>query len=149
MTFIDTLSLSWRNIIGNKLRTAITVVIIALGIFALILIITAIQAASNSLTTSFSTMGANSFSLRYKERNIRIGGGRHSNTTKVTKAMLKVKNSNVGKVITYEEARAFQQRYGFPATVGLGLKGPGNIVVNNDSKKTNPDVSVIGGDENY
>ena len=66
MTYRDSL-FSWRNIRANKLRTGITVVIIALGIFALILIITAIAAASNSLTSSFSTMGANAFSIRFRE----------------------------------------------------------------------------------
>jgi len=149
MTFKDTLSLSWRNIVSNKLRTAITVAIMALGIFALILIITAITAATNSLTTSFSTMGANSFSLRFKERNIRIGGGRHSNTNKVTKSALKVRKSNTGKIITYEEAKAFKEQYIFPAKVGLTLRGPFGVVVNTDRKKTNPDVNVFGGDENY
>ena len=149
MTFKDTLALSWRNISGNKLRTAITVTIIALGIFALILIITSIKAASNSLTTSFSTMGANSFSLRFKDRNIRIGGGRQSESTKTSKSALKEKKSNMGKVITYDEAKAFKERYNFPAKVGLALMGPRNIVCNNDRKKTNPDVTILGGDENY
>ncbi len=74
MTYKDSLRLSWTNIKGNKLRSGLTIVIIALGIFALILIITAINAASNSLTTSFSTMGANAFSIRFKERNINLGG---------------------------------------------------------------------------
>ena len=149
MTFKDTLALSWRNIAGNKLRTSITVAIIALGIFALILIITSIKAASNSLTTSFSTMGANSFSLRFKERNIRIGGGRQRESTKTSKSALREKKSNMGKIITYDEARAFKERYNFPAKVGLALMGPRNIVCNNDRKKTNPDVTVLGGDENY
>ena len=94
MTFKDTLSLSWRNISGNKLRTGITVAIIAFGIMALIGIITSIQAASASLTTSFSTMGANSFSIRYRDRNIRIGGGRQRDNNKVSKSALKVKKSN-------------------------------------------------------
>ncbi|MFZ1369233.1 MAG: ABC transporter permease [Ferruginibacter sp.] len=150
MTFTDTLALSWRNIAGNKLRTAITVTIIALGIFALILIITSIKAASNSLTTSFSTMGANSFSLRFKDRNIRIGGGRRQReNTKTSKSALKEKKSNMGKVITYAEANAFKERYNFPAKVGLTILGPRNIVCNTDRKKTNPDVTVLGGDENY
>lgn len=149
MTFKDTLALSWRNIAGNKLRTSITVAIIALGIFALILIITSIKAASNSLTTSFSTMGANSFSLRFKERNIRIGGGRQRESSKTSKSALREKKSNMGKIITYDEARAFKERYNFPAKVGLALMGPRNIVCNNDRKKTNPDVTVLGGDENY
>lgn len=124
--------------------------IIALGIFALIFIITLIQAASASLTTSFSTMGANAFSLRFKDRNIHIGGGGgRRNTSKVSKSALKSKNSNTGKRITYEEARAFKDRYLFPAIVGLALRGPSAVVVNNDRKKSNPDINVLGGDENY
>jgi putative ABC transport system permease protein len=149
MTIKDTLALSWRNISGNKLRTGITVAIIAFGIMALIGIITSIQAASASLTTSFSTMGANSFSIRYKERNVHIGGGGQRDNTKVRKSSLKEKKSNMGKIITYDEARMFKQQYAFPAKVGLALMGPRNIVVNNDRKKTNPDVAVLGGDENY
>jgi len=149
MTFKDTLALSWRNISGNKLRTAITVTIIALGIFALILIITSIKAASNSLTTSFSTMGANSFNLRYKDRNIRIGGGGQRENKKTSKSALKVKKSNMGKIITYDEARTFKERYNFPAKVGLTLIGQRNVVCNTNTKKTNPDVTVLGGDENY
>ena len=148
MTVKDTIALSWRNIAGNKLRTGLTVAIIALGIFALIMIVTAIKAASLSLTNSFSTMGANSFSLRYKDRNIRLGGGGRE-TTKTSKSALREKKSNMGKVITYDEAKAFKERYNFPAVVGLALMGPRNIVCNNDSKKTNPDVTILGGDENY
>ena len=29
------------------------------------------------------------------------------------------------------------------------MRGPSNLEVNNDRKKTNPDVNVMGGDENY
>jgi putative ABC transport system permease protein len=149
MTYKDSLSLSWKNVRSNKLRTAITVIIMALGIFALILIITAIKAASNSLTTSFSTMGANSFSIRFRDRNINFGGG-GNRTTKSTKSSLRQKNSNNGIVITYEEAKAFKERYSFPeAKVSVALRGPSGIVVNTSSKKTNPDVNVYGGDENY
>jgi putative ABC transport system permease protein len=149
MTNKDTFALSWKNIKANRLRTGITVIIIALGIFALILIITAIQAASNSLTSSFSTMGANAFSLRYKERTIRFGGGGGRDTKKMSKSSLKEKKSSAGKIITYEEAKQFKERYAFPAKVSLALRGPGSIVVNNDRKKTNPDVNIYGGDENY
>lgn len=149
MTYKDSLSLSWKNIKGNRLRTAITVIIIALGIFALILIITAIKAASNSLTQSFSTMGANAFSIRYKDRNINFGGGGRDNSVK-KKTALKQKKSNVGIPISYEEAREFKKRYNFPGSkVSIALRGPSNIVVNTNSRKTNPDVNVYGGDENY
>ena len=149
MTYTDSLSLSWKNVKGNKLRTAITVIIMALGIFALILIITAIKAASLGLTNSFSTMGANSFGIRYKDRNINFGSGKKGGTKK-TKSGLKEKKSNTGIPISYDEAREFKERYSFPGTkVGIALRGANNIAANTAFKKTNPDVNLTGGDENY
>jgi putative ABC transport system permease protein len=149
MTYKDSLALSWKNVKGNKLRTAITITIMALGIFALILIITAIKAASNGLTSSFSSMGANAFSIRFKERKINFGGGNNGGTKK-TKAGKIEKKSNSGIPISFDEARAFKERFTFPATkVGIALRGANNIVVNTAKKKTNPDVMLTGGDENY
>ncbi len=149
MTFKDTIRLSWKNIRSNRLRTGITVAIIALGICALIWFLTALKAASNSLTDSFSTMGANSFSLRYKERFIRFGGGRRDAVKKTDKTALKEKKSNIGKIITYEQAKDFKERYSFPSTVSIALRGASGIIVNNTQKKTNPDINLFGGDENY
>lgn len=149
MTFKDTIKLSWKNISSNRLRTGITVSIIALGICALIWFLTSLKAASNSLTDSFSTMGANSFSLRYKERFVRFGGGRREEVKKTSKTALKERKSNIGKIITYEEAKEFKERYSFPAAVSIAIRGANGIVVNTAQKKTNPDINLFGGDENY
>ncbi len=134
----------------NKLRTSITVIIIALGIFALILIITAIQAASNSLTDSFSTMGSNAFSIRYKERNMGFSSRSRSKAAHTTKKEALSRNSTLGIPIQWEEAKLFSERYRFPgALVGIALRGPVGIVVNTPFRKTNPEVNVFGGDEAY
>jgi putative ABC transport system permease protein len=117
---------------------------------ALIGIITAVEAVNQSLTKSFSTMGANAFSIRYKERNVRFGGGPNRGETKKSRrSQLKSKSSSEGKLITYDEARLFKAHYKFPATVGIALSGPSGVIVNTDSKKTNPDIRLLGGDENY
>ena len=150
MKTTDSIALSYNTIKSNRLRTIITVIIIALGIMALISIITAVEAVNQSLTQSFSTMGANAFSIRYKERNVQFGGGpNRNNAKKSNRKSLLNKKSSEGKLITFEEARAFKNRYFFPATVGIALSGPGGVIVNTDLKKTNPDVRLIGGDENY
>lgn len=150
MKTADSIALSYSTIKSNRLRTAITVVIIALGIMALIAIITAVEAVNQSLTKSFSTMGANAFSIRFKDRNIRFGGGGNRDRTKKTSRKSVVsKNSSEGKIITFDEARAFKKLYSFPATVGIALSGPGGVIVNTNEVKTNPDVRVVGGDENY
>jgi putative ABC transport system permease protein len=148
MKFQDIFSLAWRTVRGNKLRTGITVAIIAFGIMALVGIITAIEAMNNSLRDSFSTMGANAFSLRYRERFIRMGGGRdvvQSNR----RSGRKEKKSNTGKIITYDEARLFKERYEYPAKVSIGLSGARNQTVFFENIKTNPTVTINGGDENY
>lgn len=149
MQLSDIFALSWRNIRANKLRTGITVIIMALGIFALILIITAIAAASNSLTSSFSTMGANAFSIRFRERNFQFGGPQR-NTSKVSKNARRERKSTTGIVIDYAQAKAFKDQYHFPNTkVSIAIRGPMGIVVNTNARKTNPDVNLYGGDENY
>ncbi|MFM7710397.1 MAG: ABC transporter permease [Ferruginibacter sp.] len=150
MQFADLLSLSWKNIRMNKLRTSITVIIIALGIFALILIITAIQAASNSLTSSFSTMGSNAFSIRYKERNMGFSNRSRSKATHTTQKEVRNRNATLGIPITLDEARLFADRYVFAGSVvGIALRGPVSVVINSPFRKTNPDVNVFGGDESY
>lgn len=150
MTQRDILSLAWKNVAGNKLRTSITVIIIALGIFALILIITSIQAASNSLTSSFSTMGSNAFSIRYKERNLNFGSRRKNESTKKTKKSLIERKSNMGIPISLDEAKLFRNRFDMPGTkVSIALRGPSGVVLNTNRKKTNPEINVFGGDENY
>lgn len=145
----DSLLLSWKNVKSNKLRTGITVIIMALGIFALILIITATTAASNGLTDSFSTMGANSFGIRYKDRNINFGGGNNDGSKK-TKTGKKLRKSNTGIFIKYDEARLFKERFQFPgAKASIAIRGASGIIVNNAKKKSNPDVNLQGADENY
>lgn len=147
MRLKDSLSLAFRTIRSNKLRTGITVAIIAFGIMALIGIITAIASMNQSLTENFATMGANSFSIRYRDFQIRMGGNREVKKTDTRN--LKTKKSNERKIISYQESRMFKRQYSFPARVSISLPGPQSIIVMNTKVKTNPNNSMIGGDENY
>ncbi|MGN6194792.1 MAG: ABC transporter permease [Ginsengibacter sp.] len=148
MQLKDSLSLAFRTVKSNKLRTGITVAIIAFGIMALIGIITAIASMNQSLSESFATMGANSFSIQYRDLMIRVGnGGRQVKKTSTN--ALKAKKSNERKIITYQEAKLFKERYKFPSRVSIAIDGPQSIIVMNDEVKTNPNISMTGGDENY
>ena len=150
MTTLDSLSLAWRTVRSNKLRTGITVAIIAFGIMALIGIITAIEAMNQSLKESFSSMGANAFSIRYKESRVRMGGGRNNGDFTKTKRGLKVKKSNLGKPIRKEEAEFFKANFNFPGSqVSIYRRGPGAQEIHYEEKKTNPQITLWGGDENY
>jgi putative ABC transport system permease protein len=149
MTTLDSLSLAWRTVRSNKLRTGITVAIIAFGIMALIGIITAIEAMNQSLKESFSSMGANAFSIRYKESRARIGGN-SGDDVKKTRRGLKEKKSNLGKPIRREEAEFFKLNFNFPgAVISIYRRGPGAQEIHYEEKKTNPQITLWGGDENY
>lgn len=141
----DTLSLAYRTIKSNKLRTSITVAIIALGIAALIGINTAIQAISQKFMESFSSMGANGFTIRYRSA-FRFDRGE---LKKESKGAKKIKKSNTNKPITRDQAEAFKERYKYPAKVALSLGGGNDNAAGFANKKTNPTVWINGGDENY
>ncbi len=150
MNSLDSLSLAWRTVKGNKLRAGITVAIIAFGIMALIGIITAIEAMNQSLKESFSSMGANAFNIRFAESRVRFGPPQGNNEISKTKQGLKKKKSNLGKPIRLEEAEFFKANYDFPgAAVCIYRRGPGSQELHYGDKKTNPQITMWGGDENY
>ena len=148
MTLTDSFLLAYSTVKSNKLRTSITVAIIAFGIMALIGIITAIQAMNQSVTESFSSMGANAFNIRFKESNVRFGHGGGDDAT-VSKRGLVQKKSNLNKPIKRDDAEFFKNNFNFPAKVSIYLRGGRNIDCNYQTKKTNPICAVWGGDENY
>ena len=148
MQQLDVFSLAFRTVRSNKLRTGITVAIIALGIMALVGIITAIQAMNQKLTESFSSMGASGFSIRYKARNIRMGGG-NSELQVEKKGARKEKLSSLDRPITMDEAEGFIRRYRFPAVAGISTMAGRNTVASYEGDKTSPNVTLFGGDEQY
>jgi putative ABC transport system permease protein len=150
MKISDVLSLSYRSVRSHKLRTGITIAIIAIGITALIGFTTAIQAMNEKLMESFSTMGANGFTIRFKERNFRIGGGGGDDVQLSKKGAKKQKQSSLNKLLTEEESELFVKNYQFPgSTVGLSTFSGRNNIVSYQSLKTSPNVLMMGGDENY
>ena len=71
--FIENLRIALKSIRTNLLRTILTIFIIAFGIMALVGILTAIDSIKNSLTESFSLMGANSFTIESRSIRVQIG----------------------------------------------------------------------------
>jgi putative ABC transport system permease protein len=147
MKLRDVLRLAFRTVRSNKLRTGITVCIIAFGIMALVGINTAIDAMKQKFTESFASMGANGFTIHFQDYNF---FRRDDEVEKEKKGGKKTKVSNQKKPITKDEAELFKANYHFPAKVSMSVQGGGNNkIVSMGSKKTNPTVQVNGGDENY
>jgi putative ABC transport system permease protein len=124
-----------QSISSNRLRTFLTALIIAIGITALVGILTSIDAMQSSLTESFSAMGSNSFTIRNRGMNIRIGGQG-------------TQPKNYPK-ITYQDAIAFKREFKFPAIVSITVGVTNGATVKFLSEKTNPNIGISGSDENY
>jgi putative ABC transport system permease protein len=133
--FRENLRISLRAIRSNRLRAILTMCIIAFGIMALVGILTAIDAIKSSLTSSFTMMGANSFTITSRGMNIHIGNDN-------------VRARNFSR-ISYREATEFKERFKEPAWVSISFNATGMSTVKFENSKTNPNVSLTGVDENY
>ena len=75
--FRENLKVSIQSVRTNKVRTILTIFIIAFGIMALVGILTAIDSIKNSITQQFTMLGANSFTIESRSMNIQVGDKRY------------------------------------------------------------------------
>lgn len=136
MNLLENVRESLRSIKTNLLRTVLTALIIAIGITSLVGILTAIDAIKHSITNSLSSLGANTFDVVHKGADGRRGGQRGV-------------EDKTYPPISYAEAYKFKELYVFPADISIHLDVTGNAEVKRRSKKTNPNMVIIGGDENF
>lgn len=133
--FAENIRIALQSIKTNLLRTVLTVLIIAVGITALVGILTAIDSIKNSITKEFTFMGANTFSISSRGMQVQVGNKRYRS-----------KNYNY---ISYYEAKAFTENYDFPATTAISVFATSTATLKNGSEKTNPNISVRGINEDY
>ncbi len=131
------ITLAYRALRNNRMRSGITIAVIALGITALVGILTTIEVMKKAISSSFSSMGVNSFQLTSDV----IKKKKHSGGMSIS--------FNEGKSITYAEAKLFKERYTYPATVGISVNANSIETVHFGSEKTNPNISVTGVDDAY
>jgi putative ABC transport system permease protein len=136
--FVENIKIALSSIRTQLLRTILTIVIIAIGITALVSILTAVTAFESDLSDEFSSMGANTFRINQYDTQIQVGGGRREERTKVH------------PVINYNDAVAFKDKFDSPfATTSISFTATRNAEVKFENKKTDPDVSIVGIDENH
>ena len=133
--FIENLRISLQSIRNNLLRTILTVMIIAVGITALVGILTAIESIKTYFTKEFTVMGTNTFTISSRGMRVQVNNNRY-----------RTKNHSF---ITYYQAQEFKEKFDFPATISVSTYGSGTATLKYESKKTNPNITVRGIDENY
>ena len=121
------------------LRTILTILIIAIGITALVGILTVVSALKNTLSTNFASMGSNTFNISQYETSIRRRGGSDSDYFE-----------KVNPIISFPEAKAFKSSYKYPFTeTSLSFTATSKAEVKFESQKTDPEISVLGVDEHF
>ena len=131
----ENLSVSLTAVKTNKLRSILTIMMIAVGIMALVGILTAIDAIKGSVTDSFNRMGASTITIR--SQSLR---GQSSEIRR------RIRNK---PAITYQQAMAFAQSYNVPSRIAVYATAAGMMEASYGSEKTNPDITIIGANPDY
>lgn len=123
-----------RSIKANLLRSILTASIIAIGILSLVGILTAIDGIEQSVTDSLSELGVNKFDISSKN----FRGSRREGVTEKSYPP-----------VTLKESTRFIKDYDYPANVSLSTEVTETAEIKKGSKKTNPNVEIVGANEDY
>ena len=130
----ENIRIALSSIRNQSLRTVLTVLIIAIGITALVGILSAVAALENTISQDFASMGANTFNLQRYEFGERISN----------------EDRKVNPTISYREVTEFKEKFQFPFTeTAISFTGTGSAEIKYQNEKTDPDISVLGVNEYY
>ncbi|KOP36149.1 MULTISPECIES: ABC transporter permease [Flavobacterium] len=134
--FKENIRIAFGSIKTQLLRTILTVLIIAIGITALVGILTVVTALENTVSTNFASMGANTFNINQYENTVRNRGGNEREI--------------INPIISYPEAVAFKNKYKYPFTeTSLSFTATSKAEVKYLDTKTDPEITVVGVDEHF
>ncbi len=134
--FRENVRIAIGSIRTQLLRTILTVLIIAIGITALVGILTVVSALENTISSDFASMGANTFNINQYENTLRRHG-------------VQVREI-INPVISYPEAVAFKNKYKYPlTTTSISFLATSIAEIKYESTKTDPENTVVGVDEYF
>jgi putative ABC transport system permease protein len=134
--FKENVRIAAGSIRTQILRTSLTVLIIAIGITALVGILTVVSALENTISSDFASMGSNTFNVKQYENTTQRRGG---DERKI-----------INPIVSYTEAVDFKDEYDYPFTqTSLSFTATSTAEVKYEATKTDPEIAVIGVDEHF
>jgi putative ABC transport system permease protein len=134
--FKENIKIALGSIRAQLLRTILTIVIIAIGITALVGILTVVAAIDSTLNSKFASMGSNTFSINQYEFKTRNQGGGEI--------------EKINPIISYPEAKEYKEKYNYPFTrTSLSFTATTTAEVKYEDQKTDPEIAVLGVDEYF
>ena len=134
MNLLETCRLAFAALAANKLRSALTMLGITVGVFSFIGVMTVISGLRAQIESGMSTLGANTFQIdKYPANNFTSGDrSRFYNR----------------RDIDLFQAQRFKELMGAAVPVCLQIQR-GGITGAYLDRKTNPNLSLVGSDEHY
>src|SRR5438128_676239 len=133
MLIFEILRLAFSSLNSNKLRSSLTVLGIAVGVFSVIGVMTLITGMRSSIESGLNVLGANSFQIsKWPPINFSDPRERFRNR----------------RDMTFPMANRFKELMGDSARVNLQIGRGGQTVIYRD-RRTNPNVRLLGTDENF
>ena len=128
MLVMESVKMALNSLIKNKLRSILTLLGIAIGLFSIIIVMTAIGAIQSSVESAFNSLGTNNFVV---QKFPAITGPRE---------WRKYRNRPDLTIAQGERLKAITK---LPDAVGISLD-KGGMVVKYSNEKTNPNVELQG-----
>jgi len=128
----ENIAMAFRAIRSNKLRSSLTIAIIALGITSLVGILTAVSSMDATLRNAYSRMGAGIINIR--------------SLYSMPAGMHRIRNQ---REISRAQAERFTDYYSTPATVSIFTTVLSGTRAEAGQRRTNPTTDVIATDGNY
>lgn len=130
----ENIRIALDSIRTQLLRTILTILIIAFGVFALVGILSFIKSFESTVAGDFASMGSNTFTLQRYNFDLQFSGER----------------DRVHPVISYRDIKQFEENYQFPtASVGVSFTGTVTAEVKSENLKSDPEVQIVGVNENF
>lgn len=132
MNVLDIIRSAFESLRTNKLRTALTLLGMVIGVFAIIASVTAVKVIEVYFQNSLNVLGTSAFSVaRYPEIQFSDNEGMRNR-----------------KPITYDQVLRLRDRVTLPLTISPATYIT-SVRVSFGQEETNPDVPLIASDENY
>ncbi len=133
MLFLETLRLAFSSLRANLLRSLLTILGMAIGVFSIIGAMTIIDGIRSTIESGLNVLGSNSFQIqKFPAINFSDPRQRYGNR----------------RDISHDMAVRFSQQMGAHARVCATIGRGGQTAVFHD-RHTNPNVRLNGSDENY
>ncbi len=134
MNTLESIKIAIDSIKVNKLRTSLTLLSISIGVFAIIVSGTLVDSINNTVESEMAALGETSFQI-FRMPQIQIGPGSWWKYRK-------------RKPITLEQYEDFRKRMKSGSVINATCATSSNTIKYEDFE-TDPDVTLIGTDENY